>query len=69
MQLFLKLLIATLKVLLFMFLQRETGRKKQKMFKEGQVLESEDDNIVELNMLAQVFADKQLPILKALHIA
>jgi hypothetical protein len=39
------------------------------MLKAGQVLESEDDNLVELNMLAQVFADKQLPILKALHIA
>jgi hypothetical protein len=33
------------------------------------VLESEEDNLAELNMLAQVFADKQMPILKALHIA
>jgi hypothetical protein len=39
------------------------------MLKAGEVLESEDDNLVELNMLAQVFADKQLPVLKALHIA
>ena len=43
--------------------------QNQKMLKAGQVLESEDDNLVELNTLAQVFADKQLPILKALHIA
>jgi hypothetical protein len=43
--------------------------QNQKMLKEGQVLESEEDNLAELNMLAQVFADKQLPILKALLIA
>ena len=43
--------------------------QNQKMLKAGQVLESEEDNLAELNMLAQVFADKQLPILKALLIA
>lgn len=43
--------------------------QNQKMLKAGIVLESEEDNLAELNMLAQVFADKQLPILKALLIA
>ena len=41
----------------------------QRMRKEGKVLESADENIAELTVQAQAFADKQLPILKALGIA
>jgi len=41
----------------------------QKILKEGKMLESESDNIAELTAQAQAFADKQLPILKALQIA
>jgi hypothetical protein len=43
--------------------------QNQKLLKLGQVLESAEDNLAELKALAQVFAEKQLPVLKALHIA
>jgi hypothetical protein len=39
------------------------------LVKEGSTLESAEDNIAELTTQAQTFADKQLPILKALQIA
>jgi len=41
----------------------------QRLLKEGQTLEAAEDNLAELTAQAQVFADKQLPILKALQIA
>ena len=41
----------------------------QKIVKEGKMLESPEENIAELTAQAQSFADKQLPILKALQIA
>ena len=41
----------------------------QRMRKDGKTLESADENIAELTAQAQAFADKQLPILKALGIA
>ena len=37
--------------------------------KEGTTLESAEDNLAELTAQAQVFADKQLVILKAVQIA
>jgi len=40
----------------------------QKLVKEGKTLETAQDNIAELTAQAQTFADKQLPILKALQI-
>ena len=41
----------------------------QKIIKEGKTLETVEDNIAELSAQAQTFAEKQLPILKALQIA
>lgn len=41
----------------------------QKLVKEGKPIQSDAENIAELNAQAQTFADKQLPILKALGIA
>jgi hypothetical protein len=41
----------------------------QRLVKEGKTLESAEDNLTELTAQAQTFADKQLPILKALQIA
>ena len=41
----------------------------QKIVKEGKTLETPEENIAELSAQAQTFADKQLPILKALQIA
>jgi len=41
----------------------------QKIIKEGKMLETPEANIAELTEQAQSFADKQLPILKALQIA
>lgn len=43
--------------------------QSQKIVKEGKTLETPEENIVELTSQAQTFADKQLPILKALQIA
>jgi len=40
----------------------------QKLIKEGKTLESDEENLAELTAQAQTFADKQLPILKALQI-
>ena len=41
----------------------------QKILKEGEPLDSAEENLAELTAQAQTFADKQLPILKALGIA
>jgi SAM-dependent methyltransferase len=41
----------------------------QKILKEGKTLATSEENLAELTLQAQSFADKQLPILKALHIA
>lgn len=41
----------------------------QKILKEGKVLETPEENLAELTLQATTFADKQLPILKALQIA
>lgn len=41
----------------------------QKLLKDGKALETAEENIAELTSQAQSFADKQLPILKALQIA
>ena len=40
----------------------------QRILKEGKALESAEENLTELNVQAQSFADKQLPVLKALQI-
>jgi hypothetical protein len=40
----------------------------RKIVKEGETLETEDENLAKLNAQAQEFANKQLPILKALQI-
>lgn len=41
----------------------------QRLVKEGKALETAEDNLAELTAQATAFAEKQLPILKALHIA
>jgi hypothetical protein len=41
----------------------------QRIIKEGKTLETTEDNLAELAGQAQAFADKQLPVLKALQIA
>lgn len=41
----------------------------QRLLKDGKTLESAEDNLAEFTQQAQTFAEKQLPILKALQIA
>ncbi len=41
----------------------------QRLVREGQTIESAEDNIAELTAQATMFAEKQMPILKALQIA
>lgn len=41
----------------------------QRLVKEGKALESAEDNLTELTAQAQAFADKHLPVLKALQVA
>ena len=41
----------------------------QSLVKEGQTLETADDNLAELAAQAAEFAEKRLPILKALLVA
>lgn len=41
----------------------------QRLVKEGKALETAEENLAELTAQAQTFAEKQLPILKALQIA
>ncbi|MBV5322704.1 MAG: class I SAM-dependent methyltransferase [Ilumatobacteraceae bacterium] len=43
--------------------------QNQKIVKEGKTLDNAEDNLAELNAQATAFAQKQLPILKALQIA
>ena len=43
--------------------------QNQKLVKEGKTLGTAEDNVAELTSQAVAFADKQLPILKALQIA
>jgi SAM-dependent methyltransferase len=45
------------------------ARQGQKLVKEGKALETPEENIAELTSQAQTFAEKVLPILKALQIA
>ncbi|SEQ52684.1 Predicted methyltransferase regulatory domain-containing protein [Ectothiorhodospira magna] len=45
------------------------AQQGQRLIKEGQALENPNDNLAELTRQAQEFADKQLPIFKALQIA
>lgn len=40
----------------------------QKVVKEGKILESPDENLAEINAHAKAFAEKRLPILKALQV-
>lgn len=40
----------------------------QRILKEGKTLETAEENIAELTLQAQTFADKQLPVMKALQI-
>lgn len=41
----------------------------QKLLKDGKPIDSAEDNLTELTVQAQAFADRQLPILKALQVA
>lgn len=41
----------------------------QKLLKEGKTLETAEENMAELTRQAEEFAQKRLPILKALQIA
>jgi len=45
------------------------GAQGQKLVKDGKPLETAEENLAELSAQAQTFADKNLPILKALQIA
>ena len=42
--------------------------QNQKLLKDGQALESAEDNLAELTQQATAFADKQLPLLRALQV-
>ncbi len=42
--------------------------QNQKILKEGKTLQSPEENLAELKELVSVFAEKKLPIVKALHI-
>ena len=41
----------------------------QRILKEGKALETPEENLAELAQQAQEFAEKQLPLLKALQVA
>ena len=41
---------------------------QQKIVKDGKTLETPEENLAELTSQAQTFADKRLPILKALQV-
>jgi hypothetical protein len=51
------------------FVWQVLAAQGKKIVKEGKTLETDDENIAELNTQAQTFADEQLPILKALGVA
>ena len=40
-----------------------------RLIKDGKTLERPEDNLAELVQQAQAFADKQLPVLRALQVA
>jgi hypothetical protein len=40
----------------------------QRLLKDGKPIESLEDNLAELNRMAALFTEKQLPILKALGV-
>ena len=44
-------------------------RQGQRIIKEGKTIETPEDNLSELSAQAAAFAEKTLPILKALQIA
>jgi hypothetical protein len=44
------------------------GSQGQRIVKDGKTLDTPEENIAELTSQAKVFAEKQLPILKALGI-
>ena len=50
------------------FVWQILAKQGQKLLKEGQTLGSAEENIAELTLLAQTFAEKQLPILQALQV-
>ncbi len=51
------------------FVWQLLAAQRQKIVKDGKTLETAEENLAELTAQAQTFADKQLPILKALNIA
>lgn len=51
------------------FVWQLLANQGQKIIKEGKTLESPEENIAELTLQATIFAEKQLPILKALGVA
>ncbi|MCK2097393.1 class I SAM-dependent methyltransferase [Thauera aromatica] len=51
------------------FVWQTLAAQGQKLIKEGKTLETPEANLAELTAQAQTFAEKQLPILKALQIA
>ena len=51
------------------FVWQLLAAQNQKIVKEGKTLETAEENLAELTAQAQTFAEKQLPILKALQIA
>ncbi len=40
----------------------------QKLVKEGKTLETDEENLAELNEQARVFEEKQVPVLRALGV-
>ena len=51
------------------FVWQILGSQGQKILKEGKTLDSAEENLAELTAQATTFAEKQLPVLKALQIA
>ncbi len=51
------------------FVWQILSSRGQKILKDGKALETPEENLAELSTQAQTFAEKQLPILKALQIA
>jgi len=51
------------------FVWKILSEQGQRLLKEGKTLESADDNLAELTTQANAFAEKQMPVMKALGIA
>jgi hypothetical protein len=51
------------------YVWRFVSSQGQKLVKEGRTLESVEENLAELTNQAERFLDKQLPVLKGLHVA